>query len=333
MRKLLLSLCLLILPLSAAAQEREALLTPDGTFFTVSTQLTSADASSAEANLILRSQRGDEVTSEVIPATLERGLHTDADMAYDAESQTLIVFWLNHTSARSSQLMFACRDANGTWSLAQTFGEKFDYHSNLRIAATRKVSEEDGTVTADTAITVHLVWWEDNTEGKQSAQYAMAAIENGRIAPLRRLNLSFFAATAEGDALPADADRAVLKQPLLFTAPQQDSVLVVFGDPEKEALHQVSVRPTRVVAEGRLRVPVGRHERSNRAPSFRLAANSRMEGIAGESRLALYTRDAARLQYVIMKDGAWSEAHAINLDDQITSSAAIDALRRLLNEH
>jgi hypothetical protein len=333
MRKLLLSLCLLILPLSAAAQDREALLTPDGTFFTVSTQLTNADASSAEAHLVLRSQRGDQVTSEVIPATLERGLHTDADMAYDAESQTLIVFWLNHTSSRSSQLMFACRDANGTWSPAETFGHQFDYHSNLRIAATRKVSEEDGTVVADTAITVHLVWWEDNTEGEQSAQYAMAAIENGHVQSLRRLDLTPFAATAEGEPLAADADRSVLKQPLLFPSPQQDSVLVVFGDPEKEALHQVSVRPTRVVSEGRLRVPVGRHERSNRAPSFRVAATSRMEGIAGESRLALYTREASRLQYVIMKDGAWSESRSIALDDQITSSAAIDALRRLLNEH
>ncbi|MEA2463895.1 MAG: hypothetical protein QOJ98_1642 [Acidobacteriota bacterium] len=333
MRKLLLSLCLLILPLSAAAQDREALLTPDGTFFTVATQLTNADASSAEAHLVLRSQRGDQVTSEVIPATLERGLHTDADMAYDAESQTLVVFWLNHTSVHSSQLMFACRDANGTWSPAETFGEKFDYHSNLRIAATRKVSDEDGTVSSDTAITVHLVWWENNTEGEESAQYAMAVIENGHIEPLRRLDLSSFAATADGDPLAADADRSVLKQPLLFPSPQQDSVLVVFGNPEKEELHQVSVRPTRVVAEGRLRVPVGRHERSNRAPSFRVAGTSRMEGIAGESRLALYTRDTARLQYVIMKDGAWSEAHSIALDDQITSSAAVDALRRLLNEH
>jgi hypothetical protein len=32
-------------------------------------------------------------------------------------------------------------------------------------------------------------------------------------------------------------------------------------------------------------------------------------------------------------DGAWSEARSIALDDQITTSAAVDALRRLLNEH
>lgn len=332
MRKLLLSLCLLVLPLFAVAQDREALLTPDGTFFQVSTELTHADASAAEGHLVLRTQRGEEVTSEVIPATLERGLHTEADMAYDAESQTLFVFWLNHTSVNSSELMFACRDANGTWSAAKTFGQQFDYHSNLRVIATRKVSEEDGTVNPASAISVHLVWWENNTEGKESAQYAMAVIENGRLEALERLDLSTFAAGVEGEALPADADRSVLKQPLLFASPQQDSVLVVFGEPEKEELHQVRVRPTKIVADGRLRVPVGRHERSNKAPTFRIAATSRIEGIAGDSRLALYTRDAARVQYVIMKDGAWSEPRSITLDEQITSSAAIDALRRLLNE-
>ena len=333
MRKLLLSLCLLVLPLSAAAQDREALLTPDGTFFTVSSQLTNADASSAESRLVLRLQRGDEVTSEIIPATLAKGLHTEADMAYDVESQTLFVFWLNYTSVQTSQLMFAWRDPNGTWSEAETFGQQFDYHSNLRIAVTRKASEEDGTVNAESAISVHLVWWVNNTENEESPQYAMLALDKGSIESIRRLDLTQFAATAEGEALAPDADRSVLKQPLLFSSPQQDSVLVVFGDPAKEALHQVRVRPTRVVAEGRLRVPVGRHERSNRAPSFRIAANSRIEGIAGDSRLALYTRDAARLQYTIMKDGAWSETRAITLDEQITSSAAVDALRRLLNEH
>jgi hypothetical protein len=333
MRKLLLSLCLLVLPLTAAAQDREALLTPDGTFFTVSSELTNADASSAESHLVLRAQQGDVVTSEIIPATLEKGLHTEADMAYDAESQTLFVFWLNYTSVQTSQLMFSWRDANGTWSEAETFGQQFDYHSNLRIAVTRKASEEDGTIDPESAISVHLVWWENNTENEESPQYAMLALDKGSIESIQRLDLTQFAATADGEALAADADRSVLKQPLLFESPQQESVLVVFGDPAKETLHQVRVRPTRVVAEGRLRVPVGRHERSNRAPSFRIAANSRIEGIAGDSRLALYTRDAARLQYVIMKDGTWSEAHSINLDDQITSSAAIDALRRLLNEH
>jgi hypothetical protein len=335
MRKLLLSLCLLVLPVFATAQEREALLTPDGTLFTIENIVTTDEANVAAAHLVLRSQRDGDALREIVPATLEKGAHIDPAIAYDAESRTLFVFWLRQIGLMSSQLMLVCRDANGTWSEAAAFGEQFDYRENLRIAVTRKVAEPDGTVSTAPAVNVHLVWWEFDTEtGSESAQYAMLGIENGRVESIDQLDLPLFATNAEGDVLAADADRSVLKQPLLFASPQQDSVLVVFGEPAKEALHQVRVRPTKVVADGRLRVPVGRHERSNKAPTFRVAAESRVEGIYGDSaRLALYTRHANRLQYVIMKDGSWTEARFITLDEQITSSAAVDALRRLLNEH
>ncbi|HEX8616334.1 MAG TPA: hypothetical protein VF911_02000 [Thermoanaerobaculia bacterium] len=335
MRKLLLSLCLLALPVFAAAQGRETLLTPDGTLFSVETNVTNNEASTLSAHLILRSQTGADVVREVVPATLDRGAHVNPAIAYDAESKTLFVFWLRQLGLMSSQLMVACRDANGTWNAPTAFGEQFDFRENLRIAVTRKVVDQDGTVSATPAVSVHLVWWEFDTEtGRESAQYAMLSIENGRVESLHHLELSSFTADAAGEPLAADADRSVLKQPLMFTAPQQDSVLVVFGEAAKEELHQVRVRPTKIVSDGRLRVPVGRHERSNRAPSFRVASNTRIEGIYGDStRIALYTRDASRVEYVILKDGAWTAPRSIALDEQITSGAAIDALRRLLDEH
>lgn len=335
MRKLLLSLCLLLLPVFATAKDREALLTPDGTLFTIEDVVTNAEANVAAAHLVLRSQRGTEVVREIVPATLEKGAHIEPAIAYDSESKTLFVFWLRQVGLMSSQLMLACRDANGTWSDAAEFGEQFDFRSNLRIAVTRKVLETDGTLSATPAVSVHLVWWEFDTEtGDEAAQYAMLGIENGRVGSLDHLDLASFSADAAGEALPEGADRSVLEQPLLFASPQQDSVLVVFGETAKDELHQVRVRPTKVVSDGRLRVPVGRHERSSKAPLLRAAADSRVEGIYGENAsLALYTRDAARLQYVIMQNGAWSEPRSIALDEQITSSAAVDALRRLLNEH
>lgn len=335
MRKLLLSLCLLALPVFATAQNREALLTPDGTLFTIESVVSDSDGSTATANLVLRSQRGTENTRDIVPATLEQGSHVDPAIAYDSESKTLFVFWLRELGLMSSQLMLACRDANGTWSEPAAFGEQFDFRENLRIAVTRKVLEEDGTVSATPAVSVHLVWWEFDTEtGSESAKYAMLSIDEGQADAPKYLDLRDFAAAGEGEALAEDADRSALKQPLLFTAPQQDSVLVVFGDTAKQQMHQVRVQPRKIVADGRLRVPVGRHERTTKAPSFRQASESRIEGIYGENAsLALYTRDAANLHYVIMKEGAWSEARSIALDEQITSGAAVDALRRLLNEH
>jgi hypothetical protein len=332
MRRLLFALCLLALPVFAAAQP-EALLTPDGTLFTIETvaAMDPQTGAPAPAHLVLRSQHGTEVAQEIVPATLNEGSHLEPTIAYDTESKTLFVFWIRHLGIMSSQLMFACRDANGTWSPAETFGRQFDYRENLRIAVTRKVTEEDGTLSTTPGVSVHVVWWEFNSDdASESAQYAMFAIENGRVASRDMLNLNEF--VPQTDAPATDVDRNLLKQPLLFTSPSQDSVLVVFGDFASGGVHQVRIRPTKIVANGRLRVPVGRSEGTTNGPKF-LVANERVEGIAGNGRFAYYTRGTDKVSYVIMKDGAWTEANTIALDQQISGSAAVDALRRLVNEH
>lgn len=357
MRRLLFALGLLLLPVLASAQMRDALLTPDGTLFSVESVVVSSEAGGFTAsNLVLRKQQGTESTSEIIPATIEHGAYTNPSIAYDAQSKTLFVFWLRHVGLMSSQLLFACRDADGVWTPARTFGDRWNYRRNLRIALTRRVSAEDGTIDAVPAISVHLVWWEtDSEDGHESAQYAMVTIENGKVeGEPDYLTLAQFAVVApapseevtvtsmeEGgtpeEPVVEDVDPAVLRQPLLFASAKQESVLVIFGDLTTRRLHQVRVRPTHPpVSNGRLRVPVGRGEGSSGAPTMRVAAesNTRIEGIYGSSeRLALFTRDAAKVQYVILKDGAWTSTREITLDEQITSTAAVEALRRLLTEH
>jgi hypothetical protein len=343
MRRLLAVFTLLALPVLAAAQPREALLTPDGTLFTIESQVDDvASGGRASAHLVLRAQQGSDITTEIVPETLHQGAHIDPAIAYDAETRTLFVFWLRHLGGLASQLMFACRDQHGTWSDAQAFGKRFDYRENLRIAVTRKAHEEDGT-TSSGAISVHLAWWEfDTNRGKSSAQYALVAIENGAVQGTPQyLELASFvddtaatgARTEPGEPI-ADEQRNVLKQPLLFAAPTQDSVLVVFGDFATNRMHQVRVFPRHVKAEGRLRVPVGRREGTVAGPKFAVAGQSRVEGIYGSSsNLALFTRSAAKLDYVIMKEGAWTESRVIALDAQVTGDAAVDALRRLLHGH
>ncbi|HYI10567.1 MAG TPA: hypothetical protein VEK57_16015 [Thermoanaerobaculia bacterium] len=357
MRRLVLILGLLALPLLASAQKRESVLTPHGVLFTVESVDVSSEAGGfLSSNLVLREQFGTESHTEIIPATLEHGAHTNPAIAYDADSKTLFVFWLRHVGITSGQLLFACRDANGTWTPARTFGDQWNRRTNLRIALTRRVAEEDGTLAPGSAVSVHLVWWESSSEdGAQAAQYAMVTIDNGAInGEPDYLGLKQFTIeeTPETDPAVTSAggtgeetteppvveavDPAVLRQPLLFASPKQDSVLVIFGDVDTGRLHQVRIRPAKPpVANGRLRVPVGRGEGSSGAPTLKMATDaSRVEGIySSTERLALFTRDNGKLQYVIMKDAVWSETREIPLDEQITSTAAVDALRRLLNEH
>ncbi len=327
----------MLLPVVGTAQSRQATLTPDGTLFAIDTHVNEPGSQPA-AHLVLRIQHGGESSQEIVPATLEEGAHMQPVIAYDADARMLFVFWLRYVGLMSSQLMFVCRDGEGAWGEARVFGERFNFRDNLRVAVTRKVSDVDGNLSG--GVSVHLVWWEfDTDDGSEHARYAMVPIENGAVVgePQMLALETLIDVSPDGTSPAAVADQGVLKQPLLFSAPQQDSVLVVFGDLAANKLHQARIRPTKPpVADGRLRVPVGRSEGSSGAPRFASAnsANARIEGLYGtRDSMALYLRSGDTLEYVVMRDGAWTAPQTIALDTDITSGAAVDALRRLLNEH
>jgi hypothetical protein len=353
MRRLLLGIALLLLSFAAVAQPHEALLTPGGTLFTLDEQIsTDFPDLELESNsvLVLRSRQGAEADMEIVPATAHRGRHTSPAMAYENESGMLFVFWIRHTGIMYNELVFASRDREGVWSEATTFGDPYDFRENLRIAVTRRISasDEEGSAITVSGVTVHATWWEfDSVTGTEGARYAMLTLDNGAVASVEYLDLAALVPHELGsdqdadlarffaDATISPEERVVLRQPLLFASPKQDSMLVVFGDYATHKINQVRIFPTRPpVSDGRLRVPIGRSEGGSGAPKFDVAANSRIEGIYGDTdRIALYTRDGNTLRYVVLRDGEWSDPKPIVLDEKVTSGAAIDALRRLLAEH
>jgi hypothetical protein len=352
MRRLLISIALFLLPLAVSAQPLDALLTPDGTLFTLDAQLTSELRElyvEADTVLVLRQRGALGESSEIVPASMGRGRHTSPALAYERDSGLLFVFWIRHTGIMYNELVFASRDPDGIWSEPTTFGDPFNFRNNLRIAVTRKVSEidEDGATITSPGVTVHATWWEFNSvTGTESARYAMLTLDNGVVASVEYLDLSRYVADdLVGEDLElarffsevttSPDEREVLKQPLLFASPSQDSMLIVFGDYATHRISQIRIHPTKPpVSDGRLRVPIGRREGGSGAPKLDVAANGRIEGIYGDTdNIALYTRDGDTLHYVVLKDGEWSEPRPIALDEVVTSGAAVDALRRLLSEH
>ena len=327
MKKFIVVAALLLFPLFASAQG-ETLLTPDGTLYTIEEQ----SPDEATVQLLLTTRSAGNISRQIVPATLEPGVHSSAAMAYDAESGMLYIFWLRHTAMLESELLFTSFDKEGNWAPATAFGQPFDYRENLRVAVTRKVVGAHDKF--EPGITVHATWWETDTHtGKESAQYAILALEPGKV-EVTFLNLADF--TTAGDRVELEKDElSILRQPVLFTSAKQESVLVTFGDVASNRLHRVRVYPARPpVSSGRIRIPVGRSEGGFTAPRFRNTSNSTVNAVSGENdNLAFYVKDAAKLHYVLLRDGAWTDARAIDLDEQITAPAAIDAIRRLVNEH
>jgi hypothetical protein len=343
MRKLLLALVLVIMPLTASAeQDREMLLTPDGTLFTIQQMWASDYAFTTASNsfLVLSQRRGDDVVDYIVPATLTAGVHRDPALAYDTDSKTLFVFWQHTYTIFSSELSFIAFRNDGTWSDATTFGNPTADNQNLRIAVTRTVEVTDGDKkTLQPEVNVHAVWWEFNSSNrKQSARYALLTIENGAVAvhtEPRDLTSFLASPVSRATAKEANEDEALLRNPALFTTPTQDAIDVVFGDVESNSLSRVRVRPTKPSLEARIRIPVGVREQNVGQPRFRSNTDSaeRISAINGDpDRVAFYQKDGEAIRYVMYKNEKWTSTQSIALDSQISSEAAVDAIRRLLNE-
>lgn len=331
MKKLLTIAVLLLLPLFATARETEHVLAKDGTLFSIRTQLASETpevATDATQYLVLDTRRGGEKTSQIIPATMRKGAHGSAAMTYDAESKTLFVFWLHDTSMLSSELLFASLDSSGNWSEATAFGKPFNVRENLRIAVTRKVHDKAKEKLVP-GLSVHAVWWEFDSQridGLWSAQYALLAIENGQVAEVNFFDLSSLVEGEKSD----QAQASLLRHPQLFPAANHDGVVVVYGDVTTNRLHKARISP--IKSDGRLRVPVGKREGGFEAPGLDVAANSTVGSIIGDDGIAYYVRDGNQVRYVVFRDNAWTDAQSIALDSHVTGPAAVDAIRRLLNE-
>lgn len=336
MKKLVLILALFVLPLSAAAAEiSDMILSPTGTLYTISSEVPAAGSESkASKQLVVTARRGDEIRREVVPASTESGNHINGLLGYDPESGTIFVFWVQHFGFLYNQLLFCARDSDGTWSEATAFGSPYNYRENLRVAVTRKVTDDNGE--QSTALSIHATWWElSTTTGISSAQYWMLPIEKGQVVDPTEVNLREFidpfAAPAPG---PADVDPSVFKHPQIVSSPQQDSISLVFGDPATRSFRRVRFTPSRGArSEGRLRVPVGKNDGGFGAPRFRVGADARLDTVFGTSnRAAFYTIADKRLEYVMLNDGKWSDPLVIALDEQVSKGAAVGALQRMFTD-
>jgi hypothetical protein len=346
-KKAVIFLGLLLLPVLASAQmDRDLLLTPDGTMFTVEREWSSAataeSESSATSYLVLTTRRGENIERQVIPATRATGAHINPALAYDSESQMLFVLWERSLSLTHRELLFCTLNNEGTWSTPVAFaGGGNAYRTNLRIAVTRKVDlvPVDNDPSVVPGISVHAVWWEqDRYQGDESAQYALFSVYNGEVTGIetRRLtNLLTNLEKRDPQPQPESFDEEVLRHPALFSLPTSDAVDVVFGDTATSGFHRVRIRPGKKYSEARVHIPLGKGESNFPSPGFAHAnSTARVGAINGDpDRLAFFVRDDAQtVRYVTYKDAQWSNMQSIRLDEQVSAEAAIDAIRRLLND-
>lgn len=331
MKRSLIFLATLLVAVSASASladDRDMLLTGDGIVYTVEAVKDGADDGRAAQYLRFTVQQGEERTSAPVPATLVGGVHAQPALAYDADSQTLFIFWQEQLSrGLASRLLFASY-REGVWSeVSELDNVTWKFRRNLRIAVTRTIDAagENGRRAQLPQLIVHAVWWEADGYGEW-ARYAMLGIDEGVVTSTAFRYLAEFTGATIDTTTPVSEynPNETLKHPAVFPTAGSDAVEVIFGDATANSLHRIRVRP---VLDGRLRIPIGVRGANLRNADLNVASDSRVTAMVDDDTVALYTVAENRLHYILYRNGTWSQRHSILLNEHLPAHAAIDGLR------
>jgi hypothetical protein len=344
MKRLLVTLAILLLSASAFAQvaDRDVLVTPEGTVYTVE-QRTPSDSSGVAAIsfLELSIQSGSsEAQHLLVPESLSAGFHSDGTLAYDASSKTLFVLWTHMPNGMCSELLLASY-REGKWQPAVSIDYRGNSaRANLRLGITRRVSQlqKDGTYADAPALILHALWWDSNARGEE-ARYAMLPIENGSLSQesVELHSLEEFVGDDETvNAVDPKFNSEILRHPAIVAAPLQNSVEVVFGDMQKNTIHKVTLHP---IAQVRIHIPVGIGGGAGGGKPLNLIAPTSFSAdwkgpitvIERGDRLIFANATDKALNYLTYSDGTWSDAKSIALSSKLTVDTALAAVDKMVS--
>lgn len=328
MKRLLVILAFVLVPAALFAQaDRDVLLTPDGTLYTIE----SKEAMEGDSNrsLQLTIARGNKSTVTTIPESLT-GTNWRPALTYEPDSKTVFVFWIGQINGMSSRLLFASYK-DGKWTPAVSIDDQpYTYRYNLRIAITRHVStqQSDGTFADAPALLVHAVWWEDAGANKERARYALFTIENSRVSNYEIHDLLGLAQIPiMAYAVDKDFNSEILRHPAILEG--SNSVDVIFGDVDRMSMNRITLKP---IADGRIHIPITVRGGQPFPPPHTFSADwtGRISTIGSGSDLVMYNTTKDTTSYVMYANGKWSEVRTLPLSANFSADAAEAALYRML---
>jgi hypothetical protein len=340
MKRLILLFSLLIsTSLFAAPVDRDVLLTPDGTLYSVEATMNGRmSASNASMRyLALTVQNGEVQRTITVPDSLVGGNHWAPKLAYDSESKTLFLFWLRsrNTLLTNSDLVF-CAYQNGAWTAPTVIDDTpFRSRVNLSVAVTRKAEmiNDHIDLVVIPALTVHLAWWNESGAGN-AAYYACVGIDDGEVVDMQVRPLPDLVDGRFESSNPAPAETAELfRHPTLTESANHDTVDVIFGDVTTNRFHRTTIKTfiTRPQPNLRVRIPINVKDRGFGGPTRAfLAESSSVSAVpAGEDGAIFYAEEGSVVKYLAYRDRNWSSVKSIVLSDSLSAEAAVSAIRRM----
>jgi len=294
-----------------------SLLTPDGVRYAIAPTPDTPQVEIARAEGQMRARL-------VVPSTQDVAPEYDAQLAFDATTNTLFVLW-SREGGFGSEIRYARLDANGNWSAPRLITAGAGSYRGLQFVLTHP--SDDPTVTL-----LHAGWWSLNGT-RADAEYALFAFENGRFVSGDVQDLESLASIEYDVTAGEYEDTGNRLHPALALERNGDTVDVVFGSMTTTAVTRLNVSARKVGPDVRIWKPVGRSGgRTQRADLTASDSSSPVYGFIRKGNVALYTI-GEDFRFVVLKgDGSWSPVREVRIDDDNTADDMLRELQHVVEE-
>ncbi|MEO8379592.1 MAG: hypothetical protein ABI779_07990 [Acidobacteriota bacterium] len=299
------------LPLFGAS----SLLTPAGVRYAI---VSDPDVSQVQ---IARAE-GEARATLVAPSTQDAAPESQAQLAYDAATDTLYAAWVREVEG-NAEIRFASLNSVGQWSTPRMVAAGSASYRNLQFVISHAMDD------VATTTLVHLAWW-SNDGALREPDYAMFAYEQGDLVSAQVANLNDMAGL--NNSVQTTAYEINVGQPPLAMARAADGVDIAFGALDSTTLTRLNVTPRKVIGDVRIWKPLGRNATRTPRSGLTLAEGAGVQGIIVEGRLALYSVSDDFRFVVLRSDGTWSEMHSVRVDDDNTGEDLVRDLRHTVQE-
>jgi len=260
----------------------------------------------------------------VAPSTQDAGRESQAQLAFDAATDTLYVAWVRE-NAGNAEIRFASLSSGGQWSTPSMVAAGSGAYRNLQFVITH--AEGDDSI----ATLVHLAWWSVNG-GLRDPEYAMFAFENGRRVSADVANLIDLAGLDKAVKTSDFEYEVDVAYPPMAMARGDEGVEVAFGSVDSTFLTRLQIVPRKIGGDVRIWKPLGRSASRTQRVGAMLASGSAVNGLIIDGRLALYSADEDFRFVVLRNDGQWSELHSVHIDEDNTIDDLVRDLRHTVRE-
>ncbi len=289
-----------------------SVLTPDGIRYSI-------DPTPDRPQIEIGRAEGYDRATLVVPSTDDAVRESQAQLAFDAATDTLFVVWTRENGA-GAEIRYATLNAQGHWSSPRNIAAGAGMYRGLQLAITR--SEHGGTY----ATLMHTAWWSINGS-VLDPEYGLFAFENGKDVSAEIVNLVELADAGDGPTASDWENTGLAVHPPLAMVRNGESVDVAFGTVSSTVVTRLKITPRKIGSTVRMWRPVGRGGTFTPRVNLTSPNENPVQAFIVNDRLALYTAGDDFRFVVLRKDNTWSSIHSVHVDEDNTAADLTNELR------